>query len=100
MINLNKEYGVNISNYGSGKTQKIEVKVGRKTLYLDIDRCLNGTFVCVYNKNASSKYDADSDLHTAFVKNDSFLTKEFFESIAEIEKAQEIYGKFSKVLSK
>ena len=100
MINLNKEYGVSISDYDSGKTQKIEVKVGRKTLYLDIDKCSNGTFVCVYNKTARSMYDADADLHTAFVKNDCFLTKEFFESIAEIEKAQEIYRKFNRVLSK
>ena len=48
--NLNHEI-IFLSNFEYGKTQNIEIKVGRKTLMLDVDKNKNSAFLDVYEKN-------------------------------------------------
>lgn len=104
MINLNKE-SIYISDYESGRTQNIEVRLGRKLYLVDIDKSSNSTFIDFYKKEgtdrgAYSKYGVDDSVLGVQVKNDAMLDRSFFEHIKEIYDAQRIYSKFSSILYK
>lgn len=97
MINLNKEL-LDIDKLQNGKTQNIEVKVGKKLYYVDVDKNCDSACVDFYqkvgtNRKNQSKYSVDSVL-AVFVKTDALLDRAFFEEIEEIKKAQEIYRKW------
>jgi hypothetical protein len=86
-LNHNKLYLADIPN---GSTQNIEVKVGRKTYMVDINKNSASAYVCVYDKlsrkrNAYSKYS--DNLHAVHTRVDATLDREFIERIEEIEKA-------------
>ena len=96
MINLNYE-NIYLNDYEFGKTQNVEIKVGRQIYYLDVDKNSNNSTISFYekttkNRNEQSKYS--SNLHFATLKNNSILSREFFEEIEEIEKAQALYEKY------
>lgn len=50
MLNLNKEF-LNIGKLPNGKTQNIEVKIGRKSYYVDVDKNYKNACVDFYKKN-------------------------------------------------
>lgn len=101
MLNLNKEF-LNIGKLPNGKTQNIEVKIGRKLYYIDVDKNCDSACVDFYKKigaerTKQSKYGVDGVLGV-FVKVDAFLDREFFNQISEIKKAQEIFNKWGNVI--
>lgn len=101
MLNLNKEF-LNIGKLPNGKTQNIEVKIGRKLYYIDVDKNCDSACVDFYKKieadrTKQSKYSVDGVLGV-FVKVDAFLGRDFFEQILEIKKAQEIFSKWGNVI--
>lgn len=92
-INLNNESCIFMSDFNCGKTQSVEMKVGRKTYLCDISKDMSHALIEVYrklNKNRQkySKYDAAAETRRVTVKADAILRRDFFESIADIEKAQ------------
>lgn len=99
-INLNHEKYVKLGNFACGKTQNIELKIGRKTYMLDIDKNACSARLDFYNKKNSdrnnySKY-GNADLHSVTVLNNAWLDKEFFANIAEIESAIATTNRFSR----
>lgn len=101
MLNLNKEF-LNIGKLPNGKTQNIEVKIGKKLYYVDVDKNCEVSCVDFYKKigadrTKQSKYGVDGVLGV-FVKVDALLGRDFFEQIEEIKKAQEIYGKWGNTI--
>lgn len=102
-FNLNHETGIFLSNFEYGKTQNVEVKIGRKTYLCDFDKSSAGARVDFYkklNKNrpSFSKYDPEAEKHSASIKSDAVLRREFFLEIEEIEKAQRILYRYKDVL--
>ena len=98
--NLNHEI-IFLSTFEYGKTQNIEIKVGRKTLMLDVDKNKNSAFIDVYEKKSNdrrsySKYG--SNLHSVLVKSNAIIDRNFIEKIQEIEKAQNLLKKFKNIL--
>ena len=98
--NLNHEI-IFLSNFEYGKTQNIEIKVGRKTLMLDVDKNKNSAFIDVYEKKSNdrksySKYG--SNLHSVWVKSNAIIDRDFIGKIQEIEKAQNLLNKFKNIL--
>lgn len=92
MVNLNKE-GLYMSLFPYGKTQNVEVRIGRKLYMVDVDRNAHSAYVELYKRVAAdretySKYSFDADMVGITVKPDAVLTREFFEEIKEISKAQ------------
>lgn len=101
MLNLNKEF-LNVGKMPIGKTQNIEIKIGRKLYYVDVDKNRDSACIDFYKKigtdrTRQSKYNIDGILGV-FVKPDALLNRTFFEQIEEIEKAQMIYSKWSNVI--
>lgn len=102
-INLNRE-NLNLKNIECGTTI-IEAKLGKRKYMIDISKCLDSASIDFYHKertdrNKYSKYLVKGAVYCVFVKPDVYLTREFFERIAEISKAQEIYTDFSNVLKR
>ena len=98
--NLNHDI-IFLSSFEYGKTQNIEIKVGRETLMLDVDKNKISVHVEVYAKKSNdrksySKYG--SDLHCGWVKPDAIIDRNFIENIREIEKAQNLLKKFKNIL--
>lgn len=101
MINLNKEF-LNIGKLPNGKTQNIEIKIGRKLYYVDVDKNCESACIDFYKKIGTdrknqSKYGVDGVLGV-FVKIDALLGRDFFEEIEDIDKAQKIYRKWGNVI--
>ena len=97
-INLNHEL-LFVGDFPYGKTQNIEVKLGRKNYMVDIDRNSNSAMIDFYHKkgedrNSYSKYGTDSTLAIK-VDSKALLDRDFFEHIEEIGAAQRIYDRFS-----
>ena len=97
MINLNYEY-IKIKDYPNGRTQNIEVKLGRKLYMLDIDKCANYVHIDFYKKmnkdrGKYSKYGVEGVLYVE-VRENAILERGFFENIQDIKKAQDIRRKF------
>ena len=102
MINLNKE-GLYMSLFPYGKTQNVEVRIGRKLYMVDVDRNAHSAYVEFYKRVAAdretySKYSFDADMVGITVKPDTVLTREFFEKIKEIRRAQTFVWKYGEVL--
>lgn len=102
-INLNKEEYLHIKSLECGKTQNIEIKMGRNTYYCDVDKDCASAYVHFFKKTTKlrqnqSKYDPSSEMHSVFVKTDAILDKRFFKKIAEIENAQDICREYKSVL--
>lgn len=96
-LNLNHEC-FKIGDLPNGKTQNIELKIGQKLYYVDIDKNHNSASLDFYKKNKTdrikqSKYSSNGVL-TVFIKTDAILNRKFFEEINNIKKAQEIYDKW------
>lgn len=92
-INLNNESCIFVSDFKYGKTQNIAIKVGRKTYLCDISKDMSHALIEIYRKlnkdrQKYSKHDAAAETRRATVKPDAILCRDFFESIADIEKAQ------------
>lgn len=102
MLNLNKE-SIYIGNFKNGKTQNIECRLGRRLYYIDIDKDCFSTYIELYkkvkkNRHDFSKYDPEAEKHDVCVKNNAVLSRDFFENMAEIERAQFIIGIYYKNL--
>lgn len=104
MVNLNKE-GLSLSLFPYGKTQNVEVRIGRKLYMLDVDRNALYTDIDFYRKVSAdrekySKYDPEAELVSVVqVRSDSVLNKDFFEKIREISKAQDLCKKYGRLLA-
>ncbi len=101
MLNLNKGF-LNIGEFPNGKTHNIEIKIGRKLYYVDVDKNCDSACIDFYKKigterKKQSKYSVDGVLGV-FVKIDALLGRAFFEEIKDIEKAQKIYRKWGNVI--
>lgn len=96
-INLNHQ-SLFLGRFPYGKSQRVPVKLGRKNYYMDVDKNRISAYVCLYSRNAKSKYDRDAEKSCVFVKPDAMLSKGFFERLGEISKAQAIYTKYKEVL--
>lgn len=94
-INLNHEY-FELPKYRYGRTQLIEIKLGKKRYFVDIDKGAVYTVIDMYDFGAKSKYG--SNRHSVYVNSEVCLNRKFFESFEEIEKAQEIYKRFDREL--
>ncbi len=104
-FNLNHEFGISLKEFKYGNTQNVEVKIGRKTFLVDINKNCSVGCIDVYRKLSKdrsnfSKYDPEANLHSAFVKNDAYLCRNFFEDIENIEKAQYIFRKYGNIIDK
>ena len=100
MLNLNNSM-LSLRDLPFGKTQNLELKIGRKTYLCDIDKNSASAFVELFDKAPGkrenfSKYDAN--YHSAHVKPDALLSRDFFEHIAEIESAQRVIKQYRYVL--
>lgn len=96
MLNLNNSM-LSLRDLPFGKTQNLELKIGRKTYLCDIEKDSSSAFVELFDKLPGkrenfSKYDAN--LHSAHVKPDAVLDRDFFEHIAEIEAAQRVISRY------
>lgn len=105
MINLNKKEMLFVGRFEFGRTQNIEVKLGRKLYLVDIDKSSHNTSIDFYKKQGPdrgtySKYGVEDSVLGVEVKNDAMLDRSFFEHIKEIYDAQRIYSKFSSILYK
>jgi len=93
-------YGISLASMPCGKTQNIIIRVGRKMYYMDVNKDCDCACVEVYDyhkvRNSFSKYGANH--HFVMCKPDAYLTKKFFERIAEIQIAQHIVDEFSRVV--
>lgn len=76
-----------------GKNYKISLKIGRRNYFLDVNKSSESASIDLYPANAISKYACNSILCVK-VKNDAMLTRDFFEEIEAIKKAQEIQQKY------
>lgn len=100
-FNVNHEF-IYLSKFDCGKTQNVEVKVGRKTLMCDFEKNMDSAHIDVYEKKSEnrgdySKYEAA--LKSIRIKNDAVLRKDFFEHVDEIAKAQAIISKYSSIVA-
>ena len=100
MYNLNHDL-IFIEKFPFGKTQNIEIKMGRSLYLMDVSKSSDSAIVEFYKKlskdrQSYSKHDKKAERHSVVVKNDAVLDREFFEHISEIEKAQEVYQKYSR----
>ena len=98
-INLNHYPFLSIKELPCGFTQNIEIKIGRKTYMVDVNKNNSSALVEFYeklnsNRQRYSKYEAN--LQTVFVKTDSNLNKNFFENFSEIAKSQKIIENWSR----
>lgn len=103
MVNLNKD-GLFLGGFHYGQTQNVEVKLGRKIYMLDVDKYVHSAFVEFYRKVSAdrqsySKYDREADLVIVMVQPDAVLTRDFFENIREIKKAQDCYIRYERILA-
>lgn len=100
MLNLNNSM-LSLRDLPFGKTQNLELKIGRKTYLCDIEKDSASAFVELFDKLPGkrenfSKYD--TNYHSAHVKPDALLDRDFFEHIAEIESAQRVIKQYRYVL--
>lgn len=100
IINLNHSY-IYLSTFECGETLNIELKVGRKTLLLDVKKDSQGAFISVFPKVSNdrksfSKYGVE--IHSVLVKSDAMIGREFIENIAIIEEAQNTVRRYSDIL--
>lgn len=100
MLNLNNSM-LSLRDLPFGKTQNLELKIGRKTYLCDVEKDSSSAFVELFDKMPDkrenfSKYDAN--LHSVHVKPDALLDRDFFEHIVEIESAQRVIKKYRYVL--
>lgn len=103
MVNLNKE-GLYMSLFPYGKTQNVEVRIGRKLYMVDVDRNALSTNIDFYRKVSAdrqsySKYDREADLVIVMVQPDARLGRDFFENIREIKKAQDCCRRYERILA-
>jgi len=78
-----------INEYDAGKHHILTndgrtIELRKNKTYTDIE---------VWNTSAKSRYDADADMHSVTVRNKAVLSDDFFNDIAEIEKAQRMIVK-------
>ena len=98
--NLNHEI-IFLSNFEYGTTQNVEIKVGRKTLMLDVDKSKFSAYIEVYEKKSNDRKSYSkhgSNLHCVWVKSKAIIDRDFIENIQEIEKAQNFLNKFKNIL--
>lgn len=98
MINLNRS-NLFVSAFDFGRT-RLEVRMGRKKFMVKVVKNACDTTIYFYKKLNSdlgkfSMHDDAADLHRVTVANDAMLDRDFFEHIAEIEKAQSIMMRYS-----
>ena len=101
-INLNHEK-VFVSECEYGRTQDIEIRVGRQTFLMDIQKVNSHAHIMVYKKLGAdrqkySKYHPKAELKCVRVKPEAILDKRFFELIDKLEEAQRYHDCFANVL--
>lgn len=101
-VNLNHE-NLKLALLPYGKTQNIELKIGKKLYYCDIDKGVNFATLDFYKKICSdrtkqSKYGGTSIVLGLQVKSGSVLSRFFFEDIKDIEKAGRIYRNYHRMV--
>lgn len=101
-INLNHD-DLKLALLPFGKTQNIELKIGKKLYYCDVEKGRNYVILDFYKKicpdrTKQSKYGSASIVLGLQVKSDSVLSRFFFEDIKEIEKACRIYRNYHKLV--
>lgn len=98
--NLNHE-NIRLADFPCGKTQNISVKIGRRTIMLDVTADVSGAYVQFYDRLSPvrgnySKYAANpTKLH---VKRNAIINREFVENRRDIFDAQATLKKFIDVL--
>ena len=106
IYNLNEGAAwIKIGDFEYGKTENIEVKIGKKFYILDIDKDHLSSHLEFYKKlgkdrSKYSKYDKDAGRISVEVKNDAYLSRTFFEDIKKISEAQDIYKKYGSQIIK
>lgn len=85
-----------LSDFECGKTQKIKIVFNKKEYFIDLDKNACDCIVTMYD-NENSKYQSNF-FHHIIVKSDAMLSKDVFENFVEIEKAQNIFQKFWRIL--
>lgn len=96
MLNLNERY-LDVKRLDFGKTQNIEVKIGRNLYYVDVNKNQDRAVIDFYpkttkNRNGQSKYSGG--VLGVAVKPEAALGREFFEDIEQIKAAQEVMFKW------
>ena len=100
VFSLNDGYAIPLKSVRDGWTQGIIIRIGRKQYYVDIDKDAHSAFVQMYpyakDRASFSKYAGGCS--SVSCKPDAILTREFFDHIAEIEKAQSVLRHFGSVV--
>lgn len=91
IINLNHG-SIYLGNFENGHTHRVEIKLGRKSYLIDVDKDNISAFVEMYPKTDKSKYS--TDLVMVHFKPDAILYREIFENFKAIEDAQRILHKY------
>ena len=103
IINLNHQ-DFNLSTLPYGKTQNIQLKVGRKIYLMDTDKSALSITVDIYNeisknRNTFSKYSDKANLKSLRLANDCFLSRDLVEDFDELEKAVSLVDKYKRDLN-
>lgn len=96
MLNLNERY-LDVKRLGFGKTQNIEVKLGRRFYYVDVNKNQDSAVIDFYPKTTKSRNDQSKysgGVLGVSVKPEAALGREFFEDIKQIKAAQEVMFKW------
>lgn len=105
MLNLNDPLNsIRVKDFECGRTQNIEVRIGRRLYMVDVIKTEMISYVELYRKVCSdrtkySKYEPKAKMVSAKVKSNACLHKDFFENLQELKKAQDIYSKYGDVLA-
>ena len=97
MINTNNPgETLRLSDLPYGKTQNIEVKIGRGFYLVDVDKTSDVAFVELYRKfgderNTYSKYDPECERCALYVRETASLGKDFFRAMPEIAATLDAY---------
>ena len=87
IINLNHTY-ISLRNFEYGHTQRVEVKVGRKTYLIDVHKDVISAFVEMYPKIPTNKSKYSVDLSMVHFKPDAMLDRRIMENFKKIADAQ------------
>ena len=91
VINLNHS-SIFLSRFNYGHTQRVEVKVGRKTYLIDVKKDVLSAFVEMYPKTNKSKYDGG--LSMVVFEPDAILDRKIMENFKKIGDAQAILTRY------
>ena len=91
-----KKESIFLSDFENGKTRKIKIFFDKKEYFLDFDKNACDCYITMYS-NENSKYESDF-FHKIIVKNTAMLDIDVFKNFVEIEKAQDVFSKFWRIL--